>query len=426
MQYGAWLWHAVHGDLGSSLLSERARCSNSILRRFPNTLLIVGLRADLVAARRRSARHPGGDAAGSRLDAFVTGVASLGVALPNFWLAMLLVATFSLELHWLSRDRRAPLVGRLGPALMHATLPAIALAAGVIAELARQVRSALIEVLRSQYVRTLRAKGLSPAAILWKHGLQNVSVTLLTVIGLQVNRLFSARVVIEAVFAIPGIGSLVAIPAINKDFPVVQGVVLVLVIIVIRVNLLVDVLNALLDPRVGRNMTAVAIVHAVRCGRDLRAGWPTARRAQLPVCCCSCLSIFAPVLAPYSPTDQDVNNTAAAARASALARHRRSWPRRALSRLIWGAPTTLYASFLAVTSPSCSACRSACWSGFLGGWVDEVDQPVHRRAAVVPADRAGDRRHRRARHRPDQRHARRSASCLRRCSRGWCARRRWW
>ena len=134
---------------------------------------------------------------------------------------------------------------------MHATLPAVALAVGVIAELARQVRSALIEVLSSQYYRTLRAKGLGPIAMLWKHGLRNISVTLLTLLGLQVNRLFSGAVVIEAVFAIPGAGSLVAYSAINKDFPVVQGIVLVLVIIVILVNLIVDVLNALLDPRGG-------------------------------------------------------------------------------------------------------------------------------------------------------------------------------
>jgi peptide/nickel transport system permease protein len=104
-------------------------------------------------------------------------------------------------------------------------------------------------VLGSQFYRTLRAKGLGPIAMLWKHGLRNVSVTLLTILGLQVNRLFSGAVVIEAVFAIPGAGQLVAYSAINKDFPVVQGVVLVLVIMVILVNLFVDIVNGFLDPR---------------------------------------------------------------------------------------------------------------------------------------------------------------------------------
>jgi peptide/nickel transport system permease protein len=134
--------------------------------------------------------------------------------------------------------------------LYYATLPAIALAVGVIAELARQVRSALLEVLNSQYIRTLRAKGLGPVAILWKHGLRNISVTVLTLLGLQVNRLLSGAVVIEAVFAVPGVGTLVSYSAINKDFPVVQGVVLILVTMVILVNLLVDILSALFDPRV--------------------------------------------------------------------------------------------------------------------------------------------------------------------------------
>jgi peptide/nickel transport system permease protein len=162
---------------------------------------------------------------------------------------MILVATLSLNYHWFPTTGAVSITTDPWGALMHATLPAIALAVGVIAELARQVRSALIEVLNSQYIRTLRAKGLGSGAVLWKHGLRNISVTMLTLLGLQVNRLFSGAVVIEAVFAIPGVGSLVATSALNKDFPVVQGVVLVLVVIVILVNLAVDVLNALLDPR---------------------------------------------------------------------------------------------------------------------------------------------------------------------------------
>src|SRR6202008_362365 len=160
---------------------------------------------------------------GSAADAFVTRTASLGVALPSFWLAILPVGAGALDLHLFPATGARPFTVSPGEAIRHATLPAIALAVGVIAELARQVRSALVEVLNSQYVRTLRAKGLSSGAVLWKHGLRNISVTLLTLLGLQVNRLFSGAVVIEAVFAIPGVGSLVATSALNKDFPVVQG-----------------------------------------------------------------------------------------------------------------------------------------------------------------------------------------------------------
>lgn len=251
VQYGVWLWHALQGDLGRSLLSS-APVLDIIQQRLPNTILIsvyalivaalVGIPLGVLAATR----------IGSRVDTLVTSVASLGVALPSFWLGILLVATFSLQQHWFPATGAVGLSVNPGKALLHATLPAIALAVGVIAELARQVRSALIEVLNSQYIRTLRAKGLGPIAILWKHGMRNVSVTLLTLLGLQVNRLFSGAVVIEAVFAIPGVGSFVAYSAINKDFPVVQGIVLVLVIIVIVTNLIVDVLNALLDPRVAQ------------------------------------------------------------------------------------------------------------------------------------------------------------------------------
>ncbi|MFI4982116.1 MAG: ABC transporter permease, partial [Nevskiales bacterium] len=128
--------------------------------------------------------------------------------------------------------------------------PAVALSAGGIAEVVRQLRSALLEVLSSQFVRTLYAKGLSPWSILWKHVLRNVGVTLLTVLGILFNRLLGATVVVEAVFAIPGMGSLIVQAAIAKDFPVVQGVVLAMVLLVILTNLLIDVLYSLLDPRI--------------------------------------------------------------------------------------------------------------------------------------------------------------------------------
>ncbi|MBO0764865.1 MAG: ABC transporter permease [Hyphomicrobiaceae bacterium] len=249
VQYLSWFLNVLHGDLGTSLLSG-APVLELIMQRMPNTVLIavysliiaavVGITLGVLAATR----------VGSRVDAFVTSTASLGVALPSFWLAILLVATFALQLHLFPATGARPFTVNPGDAIRHATLPAVALAVGVIAELARQTRSALIEVLSSQYVRTLRAKGLGPMAILWKHGLRNISVTLLTLLGLAVNRLFSGAVVIEAVFAIPGAGSLVAYSAINKDFPVVQGTVLMFAVIVILVNLTVDILNALLDPRV--------------------------------------------------------------------------------------------------------------------------------------------------------------------------------
>jgi peptide/nickel transport system permease protein len=135
-------------------------------------------------------------------------------------------------------------------AIHHATLPALALAAGGIAEVSRQLRGSLMELLQSQQVRTLHAKGLSPMLILWKHGMKNVGVNLLTVLTLMANRMLAATVVIEAVFAIPGMGSLIVKAALQRDFPVVQGVVLAMVVIVLLLNLLADLLYGVIDPRV--------------------------------------------------------------------------------------------------------------------------------------------------------------------------------
>ena len=251
VQYGQWLWRAVHLDLSRSFLSHEP-VAGQILHRFPTTLLIVSLALTVslligVPLGIMAATRPG-----TRIDTVVTSIASLGVALPNFWLAMILVATLALDWNLFPATGAVALSTNPAKALHHAALPGIALAAGGIAEVARQLRSALIDVLSSQYVRTLHAKGLSPAAILWKHGLKNVGVTLLTVVGLLVNRLLGATVVIEAVFAIPGMGSLIVQAAIHKDFPVVQGVVLSMVTIVIGINLLIDILYAILDPRVAR------------------------------------------------------------------------------------------------------------------------------------------------------------------------------
>jgi peptide/nickel transport system permease protein len=249
VQYLSWLLNAMHGDLSKSLLSGEPVLT-SVARSFPNTLLIVaialavalivGIPLGILAASRP----------GSILDKSIMAVASVGVAVPNFWLAMILVSMFALHLNWLPATGSAPLSAGVGNALAHAILPAIALAAGGIAEVSRQLRSSLMDILSSEAVRTLHAKGLSPAKILWKHGLKNVSVNLLTVISLLANRLLAATVVVEAVFAIPGMGNLIVNAAINRDFPVVQGVVFAMVLVVVTINLVTDVLYGMLDPRI--------------------------------------------------------------------------------------------------------------------------------------------------------------------------------
>ncbi len=251
VQYAAWLWKAVHGDLSQSILSGEAVLV-SIARCFPHTLLIVAMALALALAL----GVPLGVLAATRPDRFidraVMTIASVGIAVPNFWLAMILVSLFALKWNIFPATGAVAFSQSPSQAIWHALLPALALAAGGMAEVARQVRGSLLDILSSQFVRTLRAKGLKPSTILWKHGLKNVAVNLLTVTGLLFNRLLAATVVVEAVFAIPGMGNLIVHAAIQRDFTVVQGVVFAMVIVVILVNLLTDVLCAIVDPRIGR------------------------------------------------------------------------------------------------------------------------------------------------------------------------------
>jgi peptide/nickel transport system permease protein len=249
VQYWSWLSAAVQGDLSKSLLSSES-VATLIAQNFPNTLvlvfyaliisLVIGLPLGIAAATRQ----------GSPADAAISAVSSVGIAMPHFWLGMILVTYFALSLSWFPATGAGSITTDFSDAIWRATLPALALASGGIAEVARQSRSALIEVLSSQFVRTLRAKGLSTTSIFWKHGLKNIGVTLLTVTGLLFNRLLGATVVVEAIFAYPGMGNLIVRAAINKDFPVVQGVVLSMVIVVVITNLAIDILYGVIDPRV--------------------------------------------------------------------------------------------------------------------------------------------------------------------------------
>lgn len=250
-QYGHWLWHAAQGDLGQSLLS-REPVSQTILRTFPNTLLVVfyatvlsviaGVPLGILAATR----------SGSKVDSVIMGASSLGVAVPNFWLGMILVLYFALAFAWFPATGFVSPFEHFGQALWYATLPAVALCTPGVAEVARQLRSSLVEIQSSQHVRTLYAKGLSGVRILWLHGLKNVSVNLLTVVGLLFSKILAATVVVEVVFAIPGIGSTVVNAVLQGDFPVVQGTVLAMVVTVVIVNLITDVLCTVLDPRIGK------------------------------------------------------------------------------------------------------------------------------------------------------------------------------
>lgn len=248
-RYGSWLWNAMGGNLSTSI-HTREPVLDMLARAFPHTLLVVvyalvlttvaGVSFGVLAA----AHH------GRPIDSLITGVVSLGISMPNFWIAIILVSVLAIGLQLFPATGAVALAENPLQAIRHATLPALALASSSIAELTRQVRSAMVEFLGATHVRTLYAKGLPKHLVLWHHGLRNIAVTLLTVIGLQFNRLLAATVIVESVFAFPGVGGAVIHAAINKDFPVVQGVVFLLVLIVLAVNLAVDLLCVAVDPRI--------------------------------------------------------------------------------------------------------------------------------------------------------------------------------
>jgi len=180
-------------------------------------------------------------------------VSQIGIAIPNFWFAILLILVFAVKLQWFSAGGfpgwSADDGGGPGPALKALLLPAVALAVVQAAILARITRSAVLDVLREDFVRTARAKGLSQRQVLWRHVLRNAFVPVLTVMGLQFANLLTGTVVIENVFSLPGLGRLVFQAIANRDLIVVQNVVMLLAAAVIVINFVVDVLYAVIDPR---------------------------------------------------------------------------------------------------------------------------------------------------------------------------------
>lgn len=249
VQYGSWLLGVLQGDLGISMLS-REPVINTIVARFPNTLLIVCYGMAIAIAVGAAMGITAAVYFGSWFDSIVTGITTFADAIPYFWVGMVLVSHFALGWKLFPATGAIPFSQDPLGAIHAATLPAVALSLSGIAVIARQLRAAMIEVLTSPFVQTLRAKGLPSRSILWKHGLKNVGITVITVIGLVFNRKLGGTVVLETVFAIPGTGSALIVAAVNNDFVVVQGIILVIALIVVGVNLATDILYAVLDPRV--------------------------------------------------------------------------------------------------------------------------------------------------------------------------------
>ena len=241
-QYLSYLGGLARLDLGVSFREQRP-VGEMLAERIPATLeltlvalaiaLLVAIPLGVLAAARR----------GGPLDGGAMGFALLGVAIPNFWLGPLLILVFSVWLGW------TPVSGRAGAASL--ILPALTLGTGLAAVLTRMVRSSVLEVLHEDYIRTARAKGLGPLAVLWRHALRNAWLPVLTLVGLQLGGLLGGAVITETVFAWPGVGSLLIDAIQGRDYPVVQGCVLLISLAYLLVNGLTELLYPWVDPRIG-------------------------------------------------------------------------------------------------------------------------------------------------------------------------------
>ena len=247
-RYSDWLTAAVHGNLGRSLFSQEPVAS-LLDTRLPTTLsLVIGSTAVAavlgVALGIASARSSG--ALGRLVDA----LALVGLALPNFFLGLLLVSWFAVSLHLLPATGYVPFTQSPGAWAKSLVLPVVTLALPGVAVIAKQTRDAMKEVADRPFVRTLRASGISRRSILFKHVLRSAAIPVATVIGLVFVGALSGTVLVESVFAMPGLGGLAVQATANHDLPLIQGVVVYFTVIVIAVNLVVDLAYGALDPRV--------------------------------------------------------------------------------------------------------------------------------------------------------------------------------
>ena len=249
IQAAHWYRNLLSGDLGQSLLLGRS-VGAAILERLPVTLsltgfallitLLFGIGSGTIAALKRN----------SWIDQAVMMTALVGLSLPDFWLGLVAIYVFSVALGWFPTGGFVPLGDSVPGWLRTTTLPALALAITQTGLLARMTRSSLIEVMGQDYIRTAWAKGLPGRIVILKHALLNIAVPVLTVLGISIGILFSGAVVIESVFAIPGVGRLIIDAVLRRDLPVIQGGVLIVGVFMVAVNIAVDLLYAVFDPRV--------------------------------------------------------------------------------------------------------------------------------------------------------------------------------
>ncbi len=249
VQYVRWLGAVLQGDLGRSIRSNQP-VSEAILDRLPVTIelsllsaliaLAIAIPAGVISAMRRN----------SLLDTGATTLALMGVSLPNFFLAILLIFLLSLKLGWLPPIGYTPFLDNPAENLKKMIMPALTLGTALSAIVMRMTRSSLLEILDQDYVRTARAKGLNEANVIRRHAMRNALIPVVTVVGLQIGGLLGGAIITESIFVLPGIGRLLVDSIFQRDFPLVQGVVLFASLAFLFANLAVDLLYAVLDPRI--------------------------------------------------------------------------------------------------------------------------------------------------------------------------------
>ena len=249
VQYADWLVHVLQGDLGRSIHQRRA-VSDLLQARFPVTLelaLLSVLTATIVAVPIGiyTAVRPGsiGDFVGNI-------VALMGVSAPNFWVALLLIILFAVQLRWLPAGGFVRISHNPVEHIERMILPVITLSTALMAVTMRLTRSSMLEVLNEDYVRTARSKGLAQRRIVFVHALKNALIPVVTTVGIQIGRILGGTIVIEIIFSFPGMGKLLLDAIFGRDFPIVQGSVLLITLTFMGINLFVDLTYAVIDPRI--------------------------------------------------------------------------------------------------------------------------------------------------------------------------------
>lgn len=248
-RYVGWLSGAVHGSFGDSLsttqtvnelLSEKAPVTASLILVTAILAVVLGISLGVVAATAR----PGG-----LIDRVVTIVASLGIAIPSFWLGLLLVVHLAIANHWFPSIGYKPLSDGFGSWLAHLILPALSLAALSAAELALQMKEALRDALGRDYILTATAKGIRPTKVVLKHGVKNAAIPVVTVLGFRLAEMIGGAVIVEEVFSLHGLGSLLVNSTLGGDIPVILALTVVIAVAVAVANLAVDISYGYFDPR---------------------------------------------------------------------------------------------------------------------------------------------------------------------------------